>query len=125
MKQWAMCYRVGTPMNTNMYAESFHRVLKIVYLQQKHHRRMDSLIYTLLKISRDKSFEQLMKLEKGKHTHRICDINKRHRTAVSFAPLAMVTCTAEDSFKVSSESRNGTYYTVLKVQSQCHCKLKC
>ena len=66
-----------------------------------------------------------MKLEKGKHTHRICDINKRHRTAVSFAHLATITCIAEDSFKVSSESRNGTYYTVLKVQSQCHCRLKC
>ena len=86
---------------------------------------MDILIYTLLKISRAKSFEQIMKLEKGKHTHRICDINKRHRTAVSFAHLATITCTAEDSFKISSESRNGTYYTVLKVQSQCHCRLKC
>ena len=125
IKQWAMCYRVGTPMNTNMNAESFHRVLKIVYLQQKHNRRMDSLIYTLLKISRYKSFEQLMKLEKGKHTHRICDINKRHRTAVSFAHLATITCSAEDSFKVSSESRNRTYSTVLKVQSQCYCRLKC
>ena len=115
INQWAMCYRIGTPMNTNMYAESFHRVIKIVYLQQKHNRRMDSLIYTLLKISRDKAFEQLMKFEKGKHTHRICDINKRHRTAVSFAHLATITCTAEDSLKVSSESRNGTYYTVTKV----------
>ena len=110
-----MCYRIGTPMNTNMYGESFHRVIKIVYLHQKHNRRMDSLIYTLLKISRDKAFEQLMKFEKGKHTHQICDINKRHRTAVSFAHLATITCTAEDSFKVISESRNGTYYTVTKV----------
>ena len=34
-------------MNTNMYAESFHRVLKIVYLNLKHNRRVDSLIYVL------------------------------------------------------------------------------
>ena len=86
-------------------------------------KRVDCNSY--FKISRDKSFEQLMKLEKGKHTRWICNINKRHCTAVSFAHLAMITCTAENSFKVSSESRNRTYYTVLKVQSQCHCRLKC
>ena len=37
-EQWALCFRVSTPMNT-MYAESFHRVLKIVYLNHKHNRR--------------------------------------------------------------------------------------
>ena len=41
VEQWAVCYRVGTPMNTNMYAESFHRVLKIVYLEHKQNRRID------------------------------------------------------------------------------------
>ena len=28
LEQWALCYRIGTPMNTNMYIEPFHRVLK-------------------------------------------------------------------------------------------------
>ena len=76
VEQWATCYRVGTPMNTNMFSESFHRVLKVVYLQHKHNRRVDFLLYTLLKIARDKAFDQLQKCQKGKHTHRICDINK-------------------------------------------------
>ena len=29
VEQWATCYSVGTPMNTNMFSESFHRVLKV------------------------------------------------------------------------------------------------
>ena len=30
--QWATCYRVNTVVNTNMYTESFHRSLKVVYI---------------------------------------------------------------------------------------------
>ena len=51
-------------MNTNMFSEAFHRVLKIVYLRHQQNRRIDYLIYILLKISRDKAFEQLLKMEK-------------------------------------------------------------
>ena len=86
IEQWAMCYRVGTPMNTNMFLEAFHRVLKIVYLRHQHNRRINYLIYILLKISRDKAFEQLLKIEKGKATHRICDIHKRHIPMLSWLP---------------------------------------
>ena len=43
-EQWALCFRVGTPVNTNMYSESFHRVLKICYLNHKYNRRLDTLI---------------------------------------------------------------------------------
>lgn len=32
-KQWAGCYRKQAFINTNMFAESFHRVLKHVYLK--------------------------------------------------------------------------------------------
>ena len=33
---WASCYRIGTLVNTNMSIESFHRLLKVVYLEGKH-----------------------------------------------------------------------------------------
>jgi len=64
-----------------MFLESFHRTLKVVYLEHKQNRRIDFLLNTLLKIARNKVFEQLTKLEKGKHTHRIAEINKWHKTA--------------------------------------------
>ena len=79
--QWASCYRDGCTVNTNMFLESFHRVLKIVYLNHKQNRRIDSLLTTLIKIARDKAFERLIKEEKGKNTHRVCEINKRHKSA--------------------------------------------
>ena len=58
---------------------------------------MDSLIDVLLKIARDKAFQQLQKKEKGKHTHRICDINKRHKRAESFFHSAAIIKESENS----------------------------
>lgn len=65
-REWASCYRIGTQANTNMYAESFHYVLKEIYLERKQSRRIDHLLYKLLKIARYKAFDQLIKAEKGK-----------------------------------------------------------
>ena len=85
-QEWATCYRVGSPVNTNMFVEAFHRVLKIVvYLEHKQNRQLDVLINILMKVARDKIFERLLKREKGKQTHRVCDILKRHKTATDAA----------------------------------------
>ena len=125
IQQWATCYRVGTPMNTNMFCESFHRVLKIVYLRHQHNRRIDYLIHILLKVARDKTFEQLLKMEKGKHTHRICDINKRHRRAMSFAVIATIDDISDNVYRVGSQSTHGVHYVVKRLKESCTCKLKC
>ena len=65
-------------MNTNMFMEAFHRVVKIVYLHHKQNWRIDNLLTVLLKIARDKAFERFRKVETGKSTHRLCEIRKRH-----------------------------------------------
>ena len=62
--EWASHFRVRSVVNTNMFLESFHRTLKVVYLQHKHNRRIDYLLHILIKISHDKVFERLTKLEK-------------------------------------------------------------
>ena len=66
-----------------MFVESFHRLLTTVYLQSKQNRRIDHLLHVLLKIARDMAFGQLIKVEKGKLTHRRCEINKRHQVAAN------------------------------------------
>ena len=71
VEQWAACYRLGTQANTNMFIETFHRLLKTVYLEQKQNRRIDFLVHTLLRISKDKAYERLQKIHKGKYSHRI------------------------------------------------------
>ena len=64
-KQSAICYRLHCGINTNMRMESFHNVLKSLYMKGKENKRVDKLISILLKISRDKAFERMIKLEKG------------------------------------------------------------
>ena len=46
IKESATYYRIGTIVNTNMFMESFHRVLKVVYFNNKQNRRVDHLIRT-------------------------------------------------------------------------------
>ena len=68
LDQWASCFRVGTVVNTNMFLEAFHRLLKVVYLHHKQNRRFDYLMNILLKVNCDKIFEHLTKIEKGKYS---------------------------------------------------------
>ena len=65
-EQWTFAYRTGSEIDTNMFVEAFHRVLKYIYLQGSVKRRMDKLVFTLLKYARDKGFDRLIKLTKGK-----------------------------------------------------------
>ena len=70
-EQWALCYRKNSTLNTNMYVEAFHRVLKYIYMKGKVKKSLDKCIFVLIKIARYKGFEQLVKIEKGKNTERI------------------------------------------------------
>ena len=107
-----------------MYLETFHRTLKIVYLQHKQNRRIDYLVTTLLKVARDKTFERFRKLEKGKQSHRICEINRRHKSAIQMrASGVKETQLGTDQWRVPSQSSQDAYYTVTKVLSQCECRL--
>ena len=67
-QQSAACHRLGTQANTNMFVESFHRLLKTVYLQN---RRVDYLVHTLLHIA------------KIKHTN-ACKKNTKESTHIGF-----------------------------------------
>ncbi len=93
-EQWATCYRKESFINTNMYVEAFHKVLKYVYLKGKVNKRLDVCIWTLLKLARDKGFERLIKLEKGKSSERIKLINVRHKSSLKL-PLDLVRETEE------------------------------
>ena len=53
-----------------------------MYLNHKQNRRIDSLLITLMRVARDKAFELFLKLEMGKNSHRICEVNKRHKRAL-------------------------------------------
>ena len=54
-----------------MSVEAFHCVLKYIYMNGRINKRVDNCINTLMKITRDKVFEQLIKLTKEKKTKKI------------------------------------------------------
>ena len=62
-QQWAGCYRKSSFINTNMYVEAFHRVLKHVYMKGKVNKRVDKCVHVLMRYERDKAFERLIKLK--------------------------------------------------------------
>ena len=126
LSEWASYCRIGSVVNTNMFLESFHRTLKIVYLQHKHNRSIDFLLHVLFKIARDKVFEQLTKLEKGKYTHKISEINKRHKEALKFEPLDECIRTIDGTTWTVLSARDGSIrYTVKLMKDMCTCDLRC
>ncbi|GFS66330.1 uncharacterized protein NPIL_364731 [Nephila pilipes] len=63
---WAYSYRKWLGINTNMHIESMHRTIKYVYLQGKKVKRLDRAIFFLRKFVRNRVFDRLICLEKGK-----------------------------------------------------------
>ena len=124
-EQWAACYRKSANINTNMYIESFHRILKHLYMKGKANRRIDNLIHVLLKVSRDKGFERLCKLEKGKNSGRLITIHKRHLASTKLSP-ALVQKTSEHEWKIKSGEAKWEY-TVTMERELCQelCQLIC
>ena len=51
VKFWATCFRRGAIVNTNMHVEALNRVLKDVYFRRKQNRRVDELLFVLLKLA--------------------------------------------------------------------------
>ena len=126
--QWATCHRIGMFVNTNMYLESFHRLLKFVYLEGKVNKRLDYLISILLKVAKNKAFEHFQKIHKGKTTHRIAAINKRHRLANDMIVEGhTIEALSDTSWRVKSEKQHDKQYTVSLCEEQrdCTCKIRC
>ena len=84
------------------------------------------MVYILLKIARDKAFNRFEKLNKGKSTHRVSEINKRHAAADTIITKGIrPSMKADSTFLVQSQNFKEIVYQV-KYQSQCtKCKLRC
>ena len=75
----------GAGINTNMYVEAFHNTLKQVYMRGRVNRRVDKCLHLLLRLARDKAFDRLVKLEKGKTTNRLTVIHARHKASLELS----------------------------------------
>ena len=110
-----------------MFLESFHRTLKVVNLNHKKNRRIDILLITLVKVARNKAFEQFKKQECGKVTHRISEIMKRHKAATNLSPNLITEIIPDKEWKVTSASERNEQYRVVKhdESNKCSCKILC
>ena len=109
-----------------MSVEAFHRKVKSVYLAKKQNRRLDKLLYILLKIARDIIFDGLRKHEIGKRTHRKCDVNKRCIEAKKMKEREIKASLVEENcWSVMSASHGGRLYDVALCMDTCDCLVKC
>ena len=99
----------------------------MVYFEHKQNRRIDDLLFTLIKINSDIMFNSLRK-EVGKVTHCKKEIKMRHCSACGMASSSndeiVLNCKEEGKWKVRSE-RNESYYDVVKVKICDGCPLRC
>ena len=94
-----MCFHKESLINTNMYVEAFHRVLKRVYLKGKVNKCLD-------------------KLEKGKISERINQIRVRHQASLRI-PLILVT-EMEEYLKWEVHSADGkNIYHISQLNKLC------
>ncbi|GFX84164.1 uncharacterized protein TNCV_927751 [Trichonephila clavipes] len=87
-------------INTNMHIESMHRTIKHVYPQGKKVKRLDKALFSLMKFVRDRVFDRLISLEKGKVSSKISQLRKRHKVGRSLTSLCIEN--NEDEWSVSS-----------------------
>ncbi|XP_068083236.1 uncharacterized protein [Anabrus simplex] len=101
VKSWAYCYRINSGLNTNMHIERMHRTLKYIYLHGKNVKRLDKAIHALMTFVRDKLFDRLVVLTKGKETYfvqeNICNCNCKLVCEECSACIHQYTCTCVDS----------------------------
>jgi hypothetical protein len=122
---WAYSYRKAAGINTNMYAQSFHHVLKYIYMKGHVNKRLDCIIHLLMKYARDKAFDRIAKIEKGKSTKRTKAIHDRHLKSLEL-PISSVTDDGKDSWQVQSQTSK-VMYSVTRDYEKCphNCLIEC
>ncbi|KAJ8909269.1 hypothetical protein NQ315_017551, partial [Exocentrus adspersus] len=89
---------------------SGNAALKHIYLNAKRVRRLDKAICAILKFIRDKLFDRIIVLNKGKITSKLRDIRHRHKTSLKLNP----------DLVIQSEEGIGKL-----VNPDCKCQLTC
>ncbi|GFV77209.1 uncharacterized protein TNCV_444391 [Trichonephila clavipes] len=122
-KVWAYCHRKWYGINTNMHIESMHRTIKHVYLQGKKVKRLDKALFSLMKFVRDRVFDRLISLEKGKVSSKISQLRKRHKVGQSLTSLCIEN--NEDEWSVSSTRGKDIYIVKRSFTCSKECTLMC
>jgi hypothetical protein len=125
-KLWAFCFRLNAGINTNMYLEAFHKVLKYAYMGGKKCKRLDSCISHLFKIVRDRTIIRFTQLIKGSNSTKVSEIHNRHKTSLTMPSTAIQQTNSSEWNVHSQKNANFTYTVHRENTTNCHnCKLIC
>ena len=108
-KHWAYCFRKALGINTNMIVEAFHRVFKRLYLGGKVNKRVDRCLVNLMKYVRDKGFDRLAKLTKGKISYRERNLQERHQKSQSLSTKLVSATDKEIEWIVTSTNAKRSF----------------
>lgn len=83
-----------------------------LYFQGKQNGRLDHLFNILLRVDRDKAFERFQKLHKGRNTHRMSEIQRRHKLGSEMLATQTPHEISQTSWTVKSQQEPDKEYTV-------------
>lgn len=124
-KCWAYCFRINAGINTNMSLENFNKVLKYIYLRGKKVKRLDKTLCAILNLLKDKLFDLIIKMKKGKLVAKLHALRKRHKNSllISFENVVKFE-SVENKWHVLS-SGSTEFYVVKRIKECKNCQLMC
>lgn len=126
IESWAYCYRLNSGLNTNMHVESMHRTIKYIYFNGRKVKRLDKAIHEIQKFVRDRLFNRLIVLNKGKLSHKLKELRARHKSSETLSTDLIVKNGI--SWEIpSSSSACFEVYSIEENRGSCtgDCKLIC
>lgn len=105
LAQWAAWARKDSPVNTNMFIESYHKVLKHkgLYLQSKQNHRLDYLLHILCLVAGDHMRKYVIRQHAvAPMNYRVGQLNDRHRNSEKFSEADITVITVNACWTVKS-----------------------
>uniref|UniRef100_A0A8D9BR71 SWIM-type domain-containing protein n=1 Tax=Cacopsylla melanoneura TaxID=428564 RepID=A0A8D9BR71_9HEMI len=126
-KKWAMFARRFPHKNvdTTMYVESFHNILKSIYLKRRPNKRVDTLLNLLLQVEEDNYSRRNLSLVTNNREAVINSITQQHVKSVSILDNNVEEVIGNSLWKVQSASNqtegdnNNSCYDVQRCASVC------
>ncbi|KAK3920487.1 Zinc finger and BTB domain-containing protein 11 [Frankliniella fusca] len=121
-RKWAKCYRLDHhgETETTMLVESFHNILKTVYMKRRPNKRLDDLVDLLLTIEEDYYTRYTNAILLNSMSDKdYSDLSKRHLKGMEIND-SDVTQISQRCWTVRSQDKNSTEeYIVVRCADQC------
>jgi len=118
-KLWAYSFILLLGINTNMYLESFYKILKHIYLEGRKVKRLDKTINALMKICRYSVYERLIHLAKNVPTEKIQKVRQSRKASKSIKLYQIKVLEDETGYLMTSSSDPSLQYHILKAEETC------